>query len=230
MGVTGRLPTSFQNDFDALIEELYVTLPINAEDTKGTLAFESKLKELKAKVRAWIAGGVGAQVPNKRFLNHLVGLKPEALDRLDTWFPEDSLSVEYSPRPGEGFKPLDQGSPGQKTAAILAFLMAYGKEPLILDQPENDLDNALIYSLIVQQLRAIKPTRQVIVVTHNPNIVVHGDAEYVLALDYLNGQTWVNTQGGLQVQAVRDKICQVMEGGREAFEKRFRRLGGELYF
>jgi DNA repair ATPase RecN len=107
--------------------------------------------------------------------------------------------------------------------------MAYGKEPLILDQPEDDLDNALIYSLIVQQLRTIKPTRQVIVVTHNPNIVVHGDAEYVLALDFGNGQTWVNTQGGLQEQAVRDKICQVMEGGREAFEKRYRRLEGGIH-
>jgi len=222
-------PTSYQNDFEALTEELYATLPENADDTTGTLAFEAKLKEIKDRVRTWAAGGVGAPVQDKRFLVHLAGLKPEALDRLDSWFPEDSLSVEYSPGPGEGFKPLDQGSPGQKTAAILAFLMAYGKEPLILDQPEDDLDNALIYSLIVQQLRTIKPTRQVIVVTHNPNIVVHGDAEYVLALDFGNGQTWVNTQGGLQEQAVRDKICQVMEGGREAFEKRYRRLEGGIH-
>jgi hypothetical protein len=218
--------TAYQPDFEALEEKLYGDGVIDWDDVAQVLAFENRLKELKAQIRAWHAGDTSYQPKDKRFLSYLAELRPETLDRLDVWFPEDSLQVEYNPGGGEDFKPLDQGSPGQKTAAVLAFLMAYGTEPLILDQPEDDLDNALIYGLITQQLRAIKPIRQVIVVTHNPNIVVHGDAEYVLALDFLNGQTWKNTNGGLQEQEVRDKICQVMEGGREAFEKRYRRLEG----
>ena len=99
-----------------------------------------------------------------------------------------------------------------------------------MDQPEDDLDNHLIYDLIVRQVRETKQHRQVIVVTHNPNIVVNGDAELVVALDVRGGQTRTIVQGGLQEQRVRDEICRVMEGGREAFELRYRRiaLGGQI--
>lgn len=150
----------------------------------------------------------------------------ETFGRLAAWFPEDSLRVTYS-RKGDGtdFVPLDQGSPGQKAAAILAFLLSYGREPMVLDQPEDDLDNHLISDLVVRQLRENKPRRQVIVVTHNPNIVVNADAELVLALDFRGGQTRVIQSGGLQEQDVRDEVCRVMEGGREALERRYRRIG-----
>lgn len=97
---------------------------------------------------------------------------------------------------------------------------------MILDQPEDDLDNHLIYDLIVAQLRQIKKGRQVIVVTHNPNIVVNGDAELVTVLGTARGQSRIECQGGLQEQDVRDAVCQVMEGGREAFERRYRRIAG----
>jgi ABC-type Mn2+/Zn2+ transport system ATPase subunit len=170
-------------------------------------------------------------VRDQRFANYLATLKPEALDRLDSWFPDDSLRVTYSPRTdGTDFKPIEQGSPGQKTAAILAFLLAYGEEPIVLDQPEDDLDNHLIYDLIVRQVRETKRRRQIIVVTHNANIVVNGDAELVIALDVRGGQTRTIVLGGLQEQCVRDEICRVMEGGREAFELRYRRiaLGGQI--
>ena len=125
---------------------------------------------------------------------------------------------------GRGWRPLTQGSPGQQTAALLAFALGHGSEPIILDQPEDDLDNTLIYDLLVSQLRETKLRRQVIVVTHNPNIVVHGDAEFVLSLEAGNGQTRVACDGGLQEARVRDEICRVMEGGREAFESRYRRI------
>ena len=103
--------------------------------------------------------------------------------------------MQYS-RGGKKFQPIAEGSPGQKTAALLAFILSYGTEPLILDQPEDDLDNHLIYDLIVQQLRETKLRRQIIVVTHNANIVVNGDAS----------------------------VCEIMEGGSQAFEQRYRRI------
>jgi predicted ATPase len=134
------------------------------------------------------------------------------------------LSVRYSLKNGDNFRPVEQGSPGQKTAALLAFILSYGDEPLILDQPEDDLDNQLIYDLIVTQLREIKQRRQVLVVTHNANIVVNGDAENVVVLDVRAGQTRIAQQGGLQDQAIRDEICRVMEGGKDAFNQRYRRI------
>ena len=134
------------------------------------------------------------------------------------WFPEDGLHVEYS-RLGDGrdLQSIAQASAGQRSAAMLAFLLAHGEEPLVLDQPESDLDNHLIYDLIVRQIRKQKLKRQIIVVTHNPNLVVNGDAEMVHVFE----------RGSLQQDAMREEVCRVMEGGRAAFERRYRRLGPE---
>ncbi|MCZ0942118.1 MAG: chromosome segregation protein SMC [Gammaproteobacteria bacterium] len=154
---------------------------------------------------------------------------PELLDGLLTWFPEDGLKVEYSRRgDGRDFQPIAQASAGQRSAAMLAFLLAHGDEPLVLDQPEDDLDNNLIYDLVVRQIREQKLKRQVIVVTHNPNIVVNGDAELVHALDFRSGQCRIVESGSLQEPQIREEVCRIMEGGREAFERRYRRLGRDL--
>ncbi|MFY7975919.1 MAG: TrlF family ATPase, partial [Rubrivivax sp.] len=94
--------------------------------------------------------------------------------------------------------------------------------------PEDDLDNQLIYDLIVRQIRENKLRRQLIIVTHNPNIVVNGDAELIHALEFENGQCRVKDSGSLQNVRMRDEVCQVMEGGKEAFERRYQRLGREI--
>ena len=165
---------------------------------------------------------------DRRFATHMAKLPPESMDRLDLWFPEDSLEVRYSAAgDGRRFRSIREGSPGQKTAALLAFLLSYGEEPLILDQPEDDLDNQLIYGLIVTQLREVKRRRQAIVVTHNANIVVNGDAELVVALDARAGETQKECDGCMQERNVRDTICNIMEGGREAFQHRYRRIALE---
>ena len=184
------------------------------------------LVAIKKKVRDIAVGKYDArELGDRRFVGHIAKLPPEVLDRLDLWFPEDSLRVQYSSTAdGSGFRSIQEGSPGQKTAALLAFLFSYGEEPIILDQPEDDLDNHLIYDLIVGQLRRIKQRRQVIVVTHNANIVVNGDAELVVALGPRSGETHQECAGCLQEKKVRDTICAVMEGGREAFEQRYRRI------
>lgn len=206
---------------EGLLGELYAGNPAPEE-------IETRLAHLKRKVRAIAGNPQQAEVADKRFGTHLAKLQPEVLDRLDLWFPEDSLDVEYSTSSDRNrFRPIQEGSPGQKTAALLAFLLTYGDEPLILDQPEDDLDNHLIYDLIVTQLREVKRRRQVIVVTHNANIVVNGDAELVQALAARGGQTQREAAGCLQDRAVRRTICEVMEGGEKAFEQRYRRIALE---
>jgi hypothetical protein len=206
---------------EGLLGELYAGNPAPEK-------IEDRLAHLKRKVREIAGTPRQAEVADKRFGTHLAKLQPEALDRLDLWFPEDSLEVEYSTSSDrDTFRPIQEGSPGQKTAALLAFLLTYGDEPLVLDQPEDDLDNHLIYDLIVTQLREVKRRRQVIVVTHNANIVVNGDAELVLALAARGGQTQREAAGCLQDRAVRHTICEVMEGGDKAFEQRYRRIALE---
>ncbi|MEG3023880.1 MAG: hypothetical protein RR888_07375 [Akkermansia sp.] len=189
-------------------------------------SMEEKIKELKSLLCAISKNDEAAMenVKDRRFATHIQSLQPEQMDRIRCWFPSDSLDVKFSLKEGRGFKPVEQGSPGQKTAALLAFILSYGNEPLILDQPEDDLDNNLIYDLIVSQLREIKQRRQILIVTHNANIVVNGDAENVITLDIKSGQTRIVTQGGLQDFSIRNEICRIMEGGKEAFEQRYKRI------
>ena len=222
----GRESPAFQNDISSpdgrgLLDRLY-KLPVGDEP-----AFVSGLDEMRAQMISCAEGSKAAwTVRDRRFQDHLQSLRPEALDRLTFWTPEDRLEVSYSRNvDGADFQPIEQGSPGEKTAAILAFLLSYGDEPIVLDQPEDDLDNRLIYDLIVAQLRENKKRRQIIVVTHNANIVVNGDAEFIVSLDFKGGRTIISEQGGLQEDAVREEICSLMEGGRAAFELRYQRIG-----
>lgn len=204
-------------DNEGLLSSLY-------QDNGQTM--EERIKTLKTLILE-IYNGNDAGVESAkdlRFVAHIKKLAPEQMDRLECWYPGDSLDVQYSLKDSDRFKPVEQGSPGQKTAALLAFILSYGNEPLILDQPEDDLDNSLIYDLIVTELREIKQLRQVIVVTHNANIVVNGDAENVIALDIQSGQTRAKAQNCLQESSIRDEICRVMEGGPEAFDQRYKRI------
>nr|WP_158599871.1 AAA family ATPase [Azospirillum cavernae] len=209
---------------DGLLGRLLKDVPGDAQSAAADI--EARLEEMKTNL---IAAALGEATPvgmKRPLINHLKKLTPEQCDRIRTWYPEDGLQVSYNAdgTSRRNFRPIEQASPGQKTAAILAFILAYGTEPLVLDQPEDDLDNRLIYDLIVQQIRQIKTRRQVIVITHNPNIVVNGDAEKVLEMEFKNGQCVVAQRGSLQSQAVRDAVCRVMEGGTEAFEKRYKRI------
>lgn len=192
-----------------------------------TAAFEQALLTQKERLLQACRGEAEFGGWFNKFLKAEADKRPEFIDHILCWFPEDGMQVEYS-RKGDGrdFQSIGQASAGQRAAAMLAFLLAHGNEPLVLDQPEDDLDNHLIYGLVVQQIRSNKLRRQLIIVTHNPNIVVNGDAELIHVLDF-NHQCHVKQTGSLQDQAMRREVCQVMEGGEEAFERRYQRLGRE---
>lgn len=116
------------------------------------------------------------------------------------------------------------GSPGQKSASILAFILSQGNDPLIIDQPEDDLDNSLIIKLVVDNIRKQKQNRQIIIVTHNPNIPVLGDAEGIIMLDRdESGSVSLRDNkkaGCIEEKTIKSGICDIMEGGIEAFKRR----------
>ncbi len=212
-----------KNNEDGLLADLYNW---EAEKPKEGKNREEQLRERIALTKHETLrlarageGGFGKRL-KKAFAD-----QPEAADRLLCWWPEDLLKIRYSKDPQNAkFYDLEKGSAGQKAAAILAFLLSYGEEPIVIDQPEDDLDNTLISDLIVRQIHEHKFIRQLVIVTHNPNIVVNGDAELVHALCYVNGQVLLDRRGGLEEKEIRNTICSVIEGGREAFENRYRRL------
>jgi ATPase subunit of ABC transporter with duplicated ATPase domains len=216
----------FGEDWEGIEEELRGILQCQAPFDKDIEDLEDIYQEngvrgiekLKEAIKGIRNGERDAK--DKRFTKHLKSLTQESVIDLILWFPRDDLKITFGPNR----QPIEQSSPGQRNAALLAFILSYGDEPLLLDQPEDDLDNELIYSLIVRQLRETKSRRQVIVVTHNANIVVNGDAEMVLPLKVECGATRVRQAASVQIKEVREAICDILEGGQQAFEQRYKRI------
>lgn len=139
-------------------------------------------------------------------------------------------------------------SEGKQAFVILKLLLDFStkKCPILIDQPEDSLDNRAIYNELVQYIKTKKKERQIILVTHNPNVVVSADAENVIVANqngndclnidnikfqYINGaleDTKARDENGtiiLQSQGIREHVCEILEGGREAFEKREKKYG-----
>jgi hypothetical protein len=150
----------------------------------------------------------------------------DLVTRIMLWFPEDLVSVRYRPRDGRGYIAVDRGSPGQKTAALLTVILQMGTDPLVLDQPEDDLENKLIRQLAVETLKKIKGQRQLIVSTHNANMVVTSAAENILVLEHGEMIPKIEAEGTLQTAEVKANVCEILEGGEDAIKTRFRRLVG----
>ncbi|MBE5875709.1 MAG: hypothetical protein E7290_02330 [Lachnospiraceae bacterium] len=119
-------------------------------------------------------------------------------------------------------KPLGKHSLGQRASALILFILTQNDSDLIIiDQPEDDLDNQVIYKELIQTIRKKKKDMQFIFATHNANIPVLGDAEKVVATEYDADCEIINLeQGSIDSEAIHTKIVDIMEGGEEAFEKR----------
>nr|WP_162250436.1 AAA family ATPase [Lysobacter sp. Root559] len=111
-------------------------------------------------------------------------------------------------------------SDGQQNTAILSLLLARGEGPVLIDQPESELDSSFLYTELVPMLRQAKKGRQLIVVTHNANIPVNGDAELIYALESVGGHGVPKSEGGLDREAVTQAVVDIMEGTEEAFRRR----------
>lgn len=117
---------------------------------------------------------------------------------------------------------LDELSKGQRSTALLLLLLGASSSPLIIDQPEDDLDNRFVYDGIVQKLRGLKGRRQIIASTHNANVPVLGDSELVVALESDGQRGWPIKDGigSLDGAKVRELAEDLLEGGRTAFDAR----------
>lgn len=149
-------------------------------------------------------------------------LDDETWLRLRLVAPADSVTFEYRSREGE-YISFAQASAGQRATALMRVLLADEGVPLIVDQPEDDLDNKVIHE-IASDIWQAKARRQLIFASHNANLVVNGDADLVVVFDYAvaGEQTAgvIAAEGAIDDDAVRSAIADVMEGGREAFQLR----------
>ena len=138
---------------------------------------------------------------------------------------------------------FEKMSDGKKAFVVLKLLLEFSDKqcPILIDQPEDSLDNRAIYNELVSYLKQKKKSRQIILATHNANIVVNADAEQVIVCNqhgdgsknrdsikfqYISGgiestmPKIQNTEIVLESQGIREHICEILEGGTDAFEKR----------
>jgi ABC-type lipoprotein export system ATPase subunit len=140
----------------------------------------------------------------------------------DLLFSFEYFDARYELRLGG--KNLNQLSPGEKGLLLLVFYLHLDKEktPLIIDQPEDNLDNDSIFSVLAKCIRQAKKTRQVILVTHNPNLAVGADAEQILyvSLDKAGNYKFSYEAGAIENSRINDVIVKILEGSKPAFVQR----------
>lgn len=118
---------------------------------------------------------------------------------------------------------------GQQQSVLLALILsADSNRPLIIDQPEDNLDGEFIYFTLVPVLRRAKERRQVIIVTHNANVAVLGDAELIVVMRAMSDNGKVVARGSIDDLPTRDAACAILEGAKEAFLRRARMYGIKL--
>lgn len=184
----------------------------------------------------------------KKLLSEEILLKSgyEALNVAIEFLTRNWYSLDYSlTYQGDAFVNMSEG---KQAFVILKLLLDFSdkKCPILIDQPEDSLDNRAIYHELVAYIKRKKKERQIILVTHNSNVVVSADAENVIVANqkgadtpnlegmkfqYINGaledtkQRDENSEYTLSSQGIREHICDILEGGRIAFEKREQKYG-----
>jgi DNA repair ATPase RecN len=192
------------------------------------------LKELADACRA------GRDTVSQKF-----GIPPSQADRLAQAPPDVLMKIEELDLPpttsielnvaaeGESpvYKTLEELSTGQKATAVLLLLLLESDAPLVVDQPEDDLDNRFITDGVVPKMREEKRGRQFVFATHNANIPVLGDAELILGLQASgeaglgHAEIPVEHMGSIDDRAVRELVEEILEGGKDAFEMRRLKYG-----
>lgn len=156
------------------------------------------------------------------FLNQDEGRQFE----LELLAPDDEVCVSL--RTNERWLELDKLSAGQRATAMLLILLTQKQRLLLVDQPEDDLDNRFVFEDVVGLLRRQKDERQFIMATHNANIPVLAHAELIVALEAESERAQAAVQGGMDHPEVQDAVRRVMEGGDEAFRRRAEKYGLEV--
>ena len=215
----------------AKIEQAFEIL---ATADEATLAWEESLNELEA---AMASPEMSDRVPAPRLLSlgftsvdiakMASKLTPQSWLDLALTPVQDQPYFEYMSKDGEYFD-FSVASAGQQATALLKVLLAQGGPPLIIDQPEDDLDSQVIVD-VVEQVWAAKKSRQLVFASHNANLVVNGDAELVISCDYraAGDQSGgkLKLLGAIDLDEMREEITQVMEGGERAFRLRKEKYG-----
>jgi len=225
-------PESFREELEKLRFEL------NLNDTQISESDKNFIKEFLRKIKEYFTKDgrtIVSQLKEKRYTEQ----------DFDNWlYHTKYYNINYSIKFND--TELNNLSPGLKGVALLILFLELDKEdrrPILIDQPEENLDNRSVYITLMRYFKEAKKRRQVIIVTHNPNLVVNTDSEQVIVADFDRGLKKQNSRifyvsGSLEntfkdnsasifleEQGIREHVCLILEGGQEAFEKREKKYG-----
>lgn len=146
----------------------------------------------------------------------------EPIDLYDYLFGFDYLNTEYDLKVDE--KDLSELSPGERGGLLLVFYLMLDRSdiPLVIDQPEDNLDNKSVYEILVTFLKKAKKRRQIIMVTHNPNLAVVADAEQIIhvSIDKKNRNDFDFYSGSIENPEINKRVVDILEGTLPAFDNR----------
>lgn len=177
-----------------------------AEQYADLIEVYTDLKVEGSKVNMILSGGNN--------LSNFTAKFRENIHSFLTYRVPDKYIIYYNSRP------LYEHSLGQRASALILFILTLKENDIIIiDQPEDDLDNQTIYTDVISELRRLKNKTQFVFATHNPNIPVLGDCEQNICCSYNNGVV-STAEGSIDDPVIQKKIVDIMEGGEEAFNQR----------
>lgn len=226
--LTNRATASGESEEPAKIWTGLVDHLLDHFELQQDLALGRGQIESSADAPEWL-GNMGTKLRDV-----VAGFDDEQIGGLLCQYVPDAAKIELRRKPdGNDYLPIAQASVGQKATALFLILLAQTDGLLVIDQPEDDLDNAFISDDILPAIRELKHEQQVVFATHNANMLVNAEAEKVVVLDTeprtevianlpsIRGR--VEFQGGIDQTELRDRITTILEGGREAFLSRERK-------
>lgn len=183
---------------------------------------EQEIVPIDVKKEAEILGSIFDKLISENNIRKISNYLKECVARLENFSLEFNINNKEGIAQKPAFRSVRTLSLGQKVVAMLSFVLGYSEyskdyRPLIIDQPEDNLDNQYIYKNLVNQLRSIKNKRQIIIATHNATIVTNAKADQVgvMCSDNLHG--WVETTGYPGENRIKRHIIDYLEGGKKSF-------------
>lgn len=182
------------------------------------------IKAIKASDGSTVFSDNDAATIIERLSDVQIMQKLEAVEIVDKPLLIVTKAIPGQPKPM--MRDFSRLSLGQKQSVLLALMLsAESNKPLIIDQPEDHLDSEFIYKTLVPVLRRAKERRQVIIVTHNANIAVLGDAEQIVVLKAMDDKGQIVSRGSIDHPITRENACAILEGSAEAFKRRAKIYG-----
>ena len=184
---------------------------------------ENDLSELNDLNKQDVLKKINKFILDKKLINIIDGFGDDYVREIESFCLEFNVMNKEGLRKQPIYRDVRQLSLGQKVVAMLSFVLDYSDythdyRPLVIDQPEDNLDNQYVFKNLVDSLRNIRGNRQIIIATHSATIVTNAKAEQVIVMESDGEHGWVAAKGYVTERGIKQHIINYMEGGATSFK------------